>query len=142
MKLKDIQELIKEIAESLELSEETITKLTEGRFISMYIGEWKTKRSGSKAWQLKAYERTEKGRRQLTLKTKTKNDLTAYEKMRDLVELYTAYVHILKAKEILSRYKEKEGNLQPTHTAELPSTGTAEKLKDRATPDTDNEGEA
>ena len=141
MKLKDIQELIKEIAKSLELSEETIVKLVNGRFLSLYIGEWKTKRSGAKAWQLKAYERVEKGRRQLTLKTKTKNDPIAYERMKDLVELYTAYVHILKAKEILRRYKEKEGELQPTHTAKLPSPGTAEKLKDRTATDTHNEGE-
>lgn len=108
MKLKDIQELIREIGKGLELSEENINKMVEGRFLSMYIGEWKTKRGGSEAWQLKAYEKTEKGRRQLTLKTKTKKDKEAYLKMRDLVELYTAYMHILKAKEILNRWRVKK----------------------------------
>ena len=107
MKLKDLQNLIREIGKSLELSDDVISKILEGKFISMYIGEWKTKEGEAKAWQLKAYEKTEKGRKQLTLKTKTKKDVLAYEKMKELVDLYTAYVHLLRAKEILNKYKHK-----------------------------------
>ena len=105
MKLKDLREILKKLCKELELSEEAIAKILEGKFISMYIGEWKVKNSTSKAWQLKAYEKTEKGRKQLTLKTRTKNDVLAYEKMRKLVDLYTAYMHLLKAKEILNKHK-------------------------------------
>lgn len=112
MKLKDLQDLIKRIGKSLELSDEVIDKILEGKFISMYIGEWKTKEGEAKAWQLKAYEKTEKGRKQLTLKTKTKKDVLAYEKMKELVDLYTAYMHLLKAKEILNKYKHKIEELQ------------------------------
>ena len=104
----------------MELSDNNIRKLVEGRFLSLYVGKWQTKGSKAKAWQLKAYERAEDGRRkQLTLKTKTVRDKKAYTLMKDIVELYTAYMHILKAKEILKRYKDlNENKALPSDRAE------------------------
>lgn len=117
-KFRDLEEAIRERAKLIGLSDEQIEDLLSAKYSHITVGVWRDRRGRTKkeGLRLQAYLQGKK----IGLKLTTREEL--FRPMRELVKLYKAYKFL---KEEWQQVKEIL-----THTAELSSTGTREKLKD------------
>jgi hypothetical protein len=130
-KLRDIEEAIRLRAEVIGLSDEQINNLLQGKYSHLSVGRWRDRKQRTKkeGLRLQAYAEGKK----IGLKLTTREEL--FRPMQELVKLYKAY------KFLTEDWQEVKEILKATHTAEPPSTGTREELKDRPATNTHDEGE-